>query len=143
MSNEYTPAEQAPARKNIERINDYLKTAKREGLLELATILQETAKDPTFHTPLTGDEIKTICRLGFCYLFQWLYPTPGDPMKIYKFQGGPKDGEEIKTTNAPHPRSLMFATENAYVEYTMYIENFDGTNTTITYSLTKTEPRNR
>lgn len=70
--------------------------------------------------------------------------TPGDPpVKIFKFQGGPKDGEEIKTTNAPHPHSLMYATENAYVEYTMYIENFNGTDTIITYSHTKTEPRRR
>ena len=141
MSIEYTKADQETARGNIDRVVDYLSGANRLGLVSLVTTLQETAKDPDYHTPLSKDEIKTICRLAFCFLFQWLYPTPGDPMKIYRFIQGPKDGEEIKTTNAPHPHTLTFATDNSYAEYTVYTEEQQGQDTIITYSLTQLSAR--
>ena len=63
-------------------------------------------------------------------------------MKIYKFIGGPKDGEEIVFTNARHPKRIHFATPTHYHEYAATtVEEFELEDSMITYRHTATRTR--
>jgi len=63
-------------------------------------------------------------------------------MKIYKFIGGPKDGEEIVFTNARHPKRFHFATKTHYHDYTAVSEEkFELEDSLTTYQHTGTRTR--
>lgn len=137
---EYGPQAKKDAEQNVREVNKTLDSLAR---YEMLVALLQHQNSGIGDKPIEHDTAVAACRLAFCYLYERIYPTKAEPMKTYKFLGGPKDGEEIKTTNAPHPRTLMFCTDNAYVEYTMYTETTEGEHSTITYTVTKTDSRNR